>query len=277
MKTWSLLGAASLVAAALGATALRRTGPTAVVASGPVEEHIVARGVVRPTDGVADVVAERGGRVLRVFVQRGDRVETAQALAELGPEASPTTLTSPIAGVVLARRVDAGDTLSPAQPLAPFEIADVARTGVAIEVDQADAAKLTAGLRVTLTSAGGRERIGSGTVTRLSQDIERRTLGGENAGARAEGWVRAAWIDWTDGGKPTHVLVGQQVEARLLVATRQAVARVPREAVVIRDGRSVVDAKWGLWSYAIPVEPRGADDAFVEVDGLPLGTTVFLR
>jgi multidrug efflux pump subunit AcrA (membrane-fusion protein) len=275
MKAWTSIGAAVLLAAATGATALRRTGPTAVVASGPVEQRIVARGVVRPTDGMADVVATREGRVLRVFVQRGDRVEAGQVLAELEPEANP--ITSPIAGVVLARRIDPGDTLSRAEPMAPFQIADVSKTGVEIEVEQSDAAKLAVGLSVRLTSTGGRELIGAGTVSRLAQDIARRTLGSESAGARAEGWVRSAWVEWGGDGMPAHAFVGQQVEAQILVATRQSAARVPREAVVVRDGRTVVDAKWGLWSYAIAVEPHDADEGFVELEGVPVGTTVFLR
>jgi multidrug efflux pump subunit AcrA (membrane-fusion protein) len=275
MKTWTTLGIAALVAAAVGATTLRRTGTTAVVAAGPVKEFVVARGAVIAADGVADVVAEREGRVLRVLVQRGDHVDAGQALAELGPADVPVTLTSPIAGTVLARRIDPGDMLSRAEPLAPFQIADVSKTMVVIEVEQADAARLSTGLEVTLSHTGGREPIGKGTVSRLAQNIERRTLGSDTVGVRAEGWVRTAWVDWRD--KPPHVLVGQQVEARLLVGSRQAAARAPREAVVIRDGHAVVDAKWGLWSYAVAVEPREADERFVEIEGVPLGTTVFLK
>src|SRR5690348_13587648 len=56
---------------------------TAAIEGGDIRMVIVGRAFVAPENGVADVRSEGLGRVVRVSVREGDRVEPKQVLAEI--------------------------------------------------------------------------------------------------------------------------------------------------------------------------------------------------
>jgi multidrug efflux pump subunit AcrA (membrane-fusion protein) len=396
-KLWllALAPAALALVASLGVLS-RGRAERAVTVAGPLHERVIARGVVMPTGGIAEVRSLASGRVVRVLVREGERVEAGQLLAELdeGPlsaevarreaegralaadaqaiaegarpaerqalegevaaaradwEAAQqradrdaallassavsdqqardsrraeqvakaqldaalararaarvarpasleaarhrlaatqasveaarrtldrTRLLSPIAGVVLVRRADPGDTVreEAAQPL--FEIADPSQLEIRAEIDEAHASKVAASMPVTVLLPGGREPIGRGRLGRVSARLERRTIDADDVRVRADGLVRAAWVEWD--GPPLDLPIGQRVEVHVGLPSRQVATLVPRRAVRVRDGKAVVAVPAGLWTSERAVELGAADDDSVEVRGLADGTTVLL-
>ncbi|MCE7894858.1 MAG: biotin/lipoyl-binding protein, partial [Sorangiineae bacterium PRO1] len=64
----------------------RATAETAPVEAGEVGERIVARAVVVPVDGIAQIRPRTDGRVVKVFVREGQSVKAGDLLAEIEPE-----------------------------------------------------------------------------------------------------------------------------------------------------------------------------------------------
>lgn len=279
-RTWLVLGLLAAAAAAPLAAAPHWRRPVAVVEAGPVADRVIARAIVIAAEGTARVGGPADGRVARVLVREGDRVKAGQALAEIEDApgaAGAVRVVAPIAGAVIARRVDPGDSLALATrggSLALFEIADTSRTEVRAEVEERDAARVAVGLAVTVATPGGRRAVGKGVVARLGESIERRTIGADDARVRAEGRVRSVWIVW-EAPAPAAAL-GAQVEAEIHLPEATAAARLPRSAIVVRDGRTVVDARLLLWSREVAVEVGAADPRHAEVRGVAVGTPVFL-
>jgi multidrug efflux pump subunit AcrA (membrane-fusion protein) len=82
------IGALTVIAAAGGGLWLhgRATAETAPVEAGDVGERIVARAVVVPREGVAEVRSRSDGKVVKVLVRVGQTVRSGELLAEIEPE-----------------------------------------------------------------------------------------------------------------------------------------------------------------------------------------------
>jgi multidrug resistance efflux pump len=224
-------------------------------------------------------LARSGGRPAEVSAARAHAAAADAAVAEARVQLGRAKIEAPLGGVVLARRVDPGDTmvsaaLGPPTPI--FEIADDTRVEVRAEVEEEDAAGLQVGLPVTLTTRGGKAVVARGKLSRLGARLERRTIGVDDARVRADAQVRTAWIEWGPGARPP-VAIGQQLEAVIELAPRPVQAMVPREAVLVRAGRAVVESPSGPFQREIPVVLGLADDRNVEVRGVDLGTKVLTR
>lgn len=97
------LGVGLAVAASLGAVVYRRvSAKTVTIASGKVEQCVVARAEIVPVGGVAEVRVRIDGTVRDVHVREGDPVTKGQALAEIDADT---------AGDELARREAEGRSL----------------------------------------------------------------------------------------------------------------------------------------------------------------------
>jgi multidrug efflux pump subunit AcrA (membrane-fusion protein) len=263
----------------LGATlALPPRPGTVRVGAGPIGERIVARSVVVPSDGVRNVYASADGRVLRVFVREGDRVELGQKLAELERTGTPEGLLSPQAGVILGRHCDVGDFAVAADrggPAPLFVIADADRTELRVEVEEADAGKLATKLDARITPVGADGVPRTGSVTRVSARLERRTIGSDDGRVRADGLIRVAAVSWH--GEGPRWPLGTRAEVVLEVSRREAAARIPRGAIAVRDGRHVVEQPFAFWTREVPVEVVAVDDAYAEIRGLAPGAEVVIR
>jgi RND family efflux transporter MFP subunit len=255
---------------ALGAEAALKAAQTTLAQA---EDHHKRTRHLRAMEAVSEQAAldaERAVDVARAQVAeaRARRDGTAASVEEAERHLDRTRLYAPAGGVVLARHVDEGDTVSPASG-SLFEIADAGRTEVAVEIEEPDAMRVQLGLKVTLTGPGGRPEIARGTLTRLSPRLGKRTVGADDARLRAEHLVRTAWVQWTGPALP----IGKRLEAAIHLPPHDVAARVPRAAVVVKDGRAVVDT--GGWiGGEKPVTLGAADEAFVEVEGLAVGTPV---
>ena len=218
-------------------------------------------------------LARAGGRSAEVRAARerseAARAATAQARHKLGL----TRIVSPVAGQVVARRIDPGDTVLAESSPPLFEIADAARTELRIEVEELDARNLAVGLPATVTLPGGRTLVGHGRTCRVNPRLERRTIDVDLARLRADGLVRAAWMEWADGDGASLPL-GQRVDVVLELPSRPAGGLLPRCAVRVRGGRALVRVPWGPWVNERPVELGAVSADLVEVRGLEPGTTV---
>jgi hypothetical protein len=117
--------------------------------------------------------------------------------------------------------------------------------------------------------------LGNARIAKLSARLERRTIDADDARVRAEGLVRAAWLEWTEREAPALAL-GQHLDGIVQLGSRQASALVPRSAVAVRDGRATVRVPFGPWASERDVELGAADDRNVEVRGIEAGTRVLL-
>ena len=216
----------------------------------------------------------KGGKTtdVKALEARVAAAEAAIAAAKTG--LASARITAPIAGVVLARRADPGDTLTMAAAstsLPLFEIADTGHTEVRVEVEEPDAMRVAVGVTVTLTMPGGGEVIANGRIARIGARLERRTIGVEDARVRADGQVRAVWVE---GAAAAGLPIGQRLEAVLELSPKPVQAMVPRSAVRVRDGRAVVEVPWGPLTRNVPVKLGAADDRNVELFGVEVGTKV---
>lgn len=177
---------------------------------------------------------------------------------------------APLDAVVLARRVDVGDLVSPEGPVA-FELADPSHLEVRFELEDEDVSEVTPGDTVTLTEPGGGRTIATASLARLSARMERRALGLDDARARGGTLVRAAWAT-LPGGAP--VVIGQRLEAHVQLPAHRCAARAPRGAVEVLDGRAIVRVAWGPFARTVEVRLGLADRRYVELSGVAPGTTL---
>lgn len=224
--------------------------------------------------GFARAKAERTstlrGRPEQVEAARAKVAAAEAALAAATARRERAVVVAPIAGVVLARHVDAGDGVVPGAAM--FELADPAATELLVEVEDLDAMRVAPGLAVTITTLGGSREVGHGTIDRVSPRLNRRTIGASEARMRAETQVRSAWVRWDAA---TAQPIGLRVEAHIQLPAKQVDTRVPRSAVEIREGRAQVEVPhYGLVADERTVELGIADAHWVEVKGLRRGTRV---
>ncbi|HVH48147.1 MAG TPA: efflux RND transporter periplasmic adaptor subunit [Labilithrix sp.] len=187
-----------------------------------------------------------------------------------------THVLSPIAGVVLARRIDPGDVVRVIDQASLFEIADPTKIELRAEVEELQATLVQLGSRVTVTPPGGGTALAHGEVVRLGARVGRRTVAGDPSELRADSLVRAVFVR-IEQGIDLALPIGQRVEVQINLEPRSGVARVPRAAVSLRDGRAVVEVALPLQRREVPVVLGAADDRYVEVRGVNPGTTVVLH
>lgn len=257
---------------------LRARATTARVDSGPLAERIVARAEVVPSAGVRHVFAAADGTLVRIRARAGETVEAGQPLAELDVGGQTRTLPAPSRGVVLAVHGEVGDHARAAErgasgPL--FELADPSQTELRVEVEEADAAQLVVDLPATIRPIGLPGARAAGRVTRVSARLERRRIGADDARVRADGLVRVAFVAW-NGEQPAWPLAAR-AELSLDVRRRDAAARLPRAAITVQDGRTVVERPGVLWTRLVAVEVLATDEAYAEIRGLAPGDEVIIQ
>jgi multidrug efflux pump subunit AcrA (membrane-fusion protein) len=256
---------------------LKQTGSTSEAAESESQRALeIARAKLASLEAQL-ALAKAGGRGAEIRAAQARAAAAGAALQIAKTDLSRTRIVSPIDGVVLERRIDPGDTITGTAtggpPLPLFEIADTNRLEARLEVEDRDAAKLALGQLVIVTPEGGGGVLARSSITRLGPQLSNRTLSLGGARVRADARIRAAWAP-LEGAS---VVIGQQLEAKIVLSHRQVDARVPRAAVAIRDGQPVVKVLWGPLTREVPVQLGAADDAGVEVRGLQVGQMVLLH
>ncbi|MBN8716352.1 MAG: efflux RND transporter periplasmic adaptor subunit [Xanthomonadales bacterium] len=227
------------------------------------DEHEV-QGLLTPIEGrVAKVTARFPGPLRRLTANVGDTVRAGQTLATVESNLSLTTyaVTSPIAGVVLARNAAVGTIASESAPL--FEVADLSSLWVDLHVFGSDAQHIRAGVPVEVT------RLSDGATAQTT--LERVLPGTATA---SQSTVARATIANTDGlWRP-----GSAVKARITVDQQPAKLVVPLAALQTFRDWDVVFVRVGDTYEVRPVELGKRDAQRVEVlSGLKAGDQVVVE
>jgi cobalt-zinc-cadmium efflux system membrane fusion protein len=238
-----------------------------VAPAGPgviADEHEM-QGLLTPVESrVAQVAARYPGLIRRLSAGIGDRVRAGQVLATIESNLSLAdyTVTSPIAGVVLARDATLGAVAGEGAAL--FVIADLSSLWVDLHVFGSDAQHITADVPVTVT------RLSDGVTTRTR--LERVLPGTATA---SQSTVARATIANDDGlWRP-----GSAVRARIAVDSNEVALAVPLGALQTGEGnRDVVYVREGDRYEERSVTLGRRDARHVEVtNGLRAGEQVVVE
>lgn len=261
-RAFAVAAAFAAALAAGGAALARRAGSaSATVEPGELHEEIVARAVVVPLAGTADVRPRLDGRVVRVLVREGAIVKAGDLLAEIAPESMEAEL---------ARRE--------AERRALANTANVVASGARIEERRALEAELRgAEEQLALTrkqAARAQQLVASGALT--TSQLDDATSASAIAEARVEG-LRARLALATAGGRPEEVraarassaaaaaavaLAEQQLDETKLVAPIDGVVLTRR----IDPGDTIVGAVAGTFPAAFELADAGRVELRVEVE-----------
>ncbi|WP_394827353.1 efflux RND transporter periplasmic adaptor subunit [Pendulispora albinea] len=236
--------------------------------------HASREAKARLSSAIAKARVGEAGRRADVIATTA-RAQAARAMAEdLRKKLGHADLVAPIAGTVIARRLDPGDTFTADRDERPaaFEIADTSNAELRVEIEESDSERIRVGAEVTALRFGSAEHF-AGHVVRASAKLERRSREIEAGEVKGDGLVRAAWVRWDAENTPSFPL-GQRFEVLIRLGERNVAARVPRRSIVIRDGRAQLTVLYGPFQSERTVELGLADDEFVEVRGVEEGTRI---
>jgi cobalt-zinc-cadmium efflux system membrane fusion protein len=225
----------------------------APAAAGTIADEHEVQGLLTPVEGrLARVAARYPGPIRSLAVNAGDHVRAGQVLATIESNLSLSTysVTSPIAGVVLARDGTVGGIAAEGTPL--FEVADLSQLWVDLHIFGSDAGHIVPGAPVTVTRLSDGvtaqttlERVLPGTATASQSTVARAVLANDDG----------LW-------RP-----GSAVKARITVEQQPAALVVPLAALQQMEGRDVVFVRSGERYTAHPVQLGKRDAREVEVLG----------
>lgn len=144
-------------------------------------------------------------------------------------------VTTPIAGVVVARHVEQGEAISAGAVL--FEVADLTALEIDLYVPERHLARLRTGLPVEVTAEGAGDAELRGEVERIAPTVDPRSGTVKVTVALGDGEIDAQ----------RRLRPGMYTRARIVLDTRPDAVLMPRRAVVYEDDRPfafrVVDGK----------------------------------
>jgi RND family efflux transporter MFP subunit len=144
------------------------------------------------------------------------RLETARAsVARYRAQLRKTQILAPIAGTVVARHVDAGETVESGSRIAT--LADLSRLRIEGEADEADVAGLKLGQSVAITSEAYPGRSWDGRVEELADSVTLRKLKPQDPGRPTDTRILAFKVAFAE---PTPLRLGTTVELRIRPAEK---------------------------------------------------------
>ncbi|OLE97446.1 MAG: hypothetical protein AUG75_08200 [Cyanobacteria bacterium 13_1_20CM_4_61_6] len=155
-----------------------------------------------------------GGRPAEVRAA-GEQLAAASAALDQGKIVlSRTKIVAPVGGIIMTRSVNPGDILG-SNAIAPtlFRLVNPERIEVRLELEELLASRVAIGLPVTFVLPGGKVAVGRGKVTRIAPQVEKRTIGADDARVRADSMVRPAWSDFTPADRGDAFPVNFRLEA----------------------------------------------------------------
>ena len=140
---------------------------------------------------------------------RARRASLAAEVRRLEALVEKTIITAPIDGVVIARNVEAGETISTGDPI--LTIADLTRTRIEAEIDEFDAARMRQGAPARV-KAEGFEGEWRGTIEEIPDSVINRRLKPQDPSKPIDTRVLLVKIAFAE---PTPLKLGQRVEVRI--------------------------------------------------------------
>ncbi len=153
-------------------------------------------------------------RAARQQVSAADAVVSAEKV-----QLERTRIVAPVAGVVMTRNVNPGDIIGP-NVTAPtlFKIVDPSRVEVRLEIEELLAGKVNVGMPVRFVLPGSQTQVGSGKLTRVAPQVEKRSIGADDARMRADSMIRPAWGEFVPLGGQALPPINYRLEAWVEVA-----------------------------------------------------------
>ena len=163
---------------------------------------------------------ERGVATDLEFLEANHNLQLATAkkkaalatVARLQAQLARATIRAPIDGTVVARYVDVGEMVMPAQPL--VTIADLSRTRIEAEVDEFDLGRIRLGADVAVIADGYPDQRWMGKVEELPEIVVARRLKPDDPGRLSDSRVLLAKIALTEAAP---LKLGQRVEVRIAI------------------------------------------------------------
>jgi multidrug resistance efflux pump len=140
---------------------------------------------------------DAGGRPAEVRAARQQLAAAVAVLNQTKVALSRTRIDAPIGGIIMARSVNPGDIIG-SNVTSPtlFKIVDPKRVEVRVEIEDSLADRVELGQPIAFVLPGSTIRIGEGTVSRIAPQVEKRTIGADDARIRADSMIRPAWSDY---------------------------------------------------------------------------------
>jgi RND family efflux transporter MFP subunit len=139
------------------------------------------------------------------------RLETASAeVTRYEAQIRKTRIVAPIAGTVIARQVDAGETVETGDQA--FTMANLGRLRIEAEADEADAGALAVGAPVAITADGYEGRSWKGSVEEIADAVTLRKLKSQDPGRPTDTRILAVKVAFVDEAP---LKLGTTVELRI--------------------------------------------------------------
>ena len=189
----------------------------------------------------AEALHARGAISDRELRDAQSGVRVAQAgFSEARAASGFTRLSSPIAGTVSLRNVRVGEVAQPGSPA--FQVVDLDRMRVMVQLPEKDLPRVREGLPVTLTGAYDEEAGARGSVERISPVVE-----------ATSGTVRVTIQVDPD---TVRLRPGQFVKVRIEIDRHDNVLTIPRRGLVWDDGEPIA---WTVVDAPPPEAPENDD------------------
>lgn len=229
----------------------------AEVGSATINETVKLSGrITLNQNKTAAVKARFPGIVRSVRKAQGDNVAVGEVLAtvESNESLQVYTVTSPIAGVVLARNSNVGD-VAESEPM--FTVADISELWVELHVFSQDAANVKAGQEVIISSTEGQQLQRANIVAMLPMtEASTQTL------------VARATVKNLD----SHWLPGMAVRGDVVVSSKDAEIAVKASAIQRMENKQVVFVQHGNNYTARQVKTEASDTQWTEIiEGVKAG------
>jgi HlyD family secretion protein len=202
------------------------------------------------------------------------QVELARAqLAQAQDNYDNTFVRSPVAGVVVKRYMNPGESISYESLYQPIvSVSDTTHLMVRAEVDETDIGKIQLGQRAEIRCDAFRGQTFYGRVVRISGGLGKKKIQTDNPTEKVDTDVLESFVE-VDPGSPLRV--GLRVDVYVQLARKDNVLIVPRHAVELQDSNAFVRVKSPSGVHAQPVRLGAQDGLNVEVvEGLKEGDVV---
>lgn len=200
------------------------------------------------------------------------KVETARGeLLRIQDEIEKRTVRAPFDGYVVAKYTEVGQWLSTSSPV--FEIVELKEVEVQVMVPERHITQVRQGMTVSARVEALGDQIFTGKVTKIVRQADTKSR-------LFPVMIRVP--NPTDANNRPNLQAGMFAVARLPLGARHVAKLVPKDALVLQAGKSVVFVVEqngnGSKVVSLPVKPGSAHDELVEVEGnLKPGQQVVVR
>ncbi|MGD1155183.1 MAG: efflux RND transporter periplasmic adaptor subunit [Terriglobia bacterium] len=198
-------------------------------------------------------------------------VELARAqLAQAQDNYDNTLVHSPVAGVVVKRYMNPGESISYESLYQPIvSVSDTTHLRVRTEIDEADIGKIQIGQRAAIRCNAFRGQTFYGNVVRISGGLGQKKIQTDNPTEKIDSDVLESFVE-VDRGSPLRV--GLRVDVYIELARRDNVLVIPLRAVELQQGIATVRVKTSSGLETRRVSMGAQDGLNIEVaEGLNEG------